>query len=273
MGAGVLPAVEDYQVMLPYRSKSAFDIIRRNKDELAVVLIECAQSSNPHMNQEIRDFLHELKEACTSSGVLLMTDEVITGFRFAYGGAQEYYNLKPDLAAYGKIIGGGLPAGAVGGREDIMQVFNSMAFGDSKGIMSGGTFSGNPLTMAAGLAQLRFLDEHRGEVYPHINREGTRLRDEINAYAGAQKMAVQILSAGSMFQIYFKDGLIRTSRDLNAARSPAEAEFYLHLLDNGVLVPGTRRSNVSFAHTVSDIDETLATVKHCLNLVREDGLI
>ncbi len=259
--------------MLPYRSRSAFDIIRRNKDELAVVLVECAQSPNPHMNQEIGEFLHELKEVCTTNGVLLMTDEVITGFRFAYGGAQEYYDLKPDLATYGKIIGGGLPAGAVGGREDIMQVFNSMASGDPKGIMSGGTFSGNPLTMAAGLAQLRFLDEHRDEVYPHINREGARLGNEINAHAKSEKMAVQVLNAGSMFQIYFKDGPIRTSRDLNITKPPAETEFYLHLLDNGVLAPGTRRSNVAFAHTVADIDETIAKVKCCLNLVREDGLI
>ena len=273
VGAGVLPAVEDYHIMLPNRSRAAFDIIRDNADDLAVVIIECAQSSNPHMNDEVGEFLHELRAACADSGVLFMTDEVITGFRFAYGGAQEHYGLKPDLATYGKIIGGGMPAGAVGGRADIMAVFNSMALGDPKGIMSGGTFSGNPLTMAAGLAQLRYLDEYRDAVYPHLNGQGQRLADEINQYTRSENMAAQVLNAGSMFQIYFKAGEIRTARDLNPMRPPAETEFYLHLLDNGVLVPGTRRSCVSFAHSRDDIGEAIGIVKRCLDLVREDGLL
>jgi glutamate-1-semialdehyde 2,1-aminomutase len=273
LGAGVLPAVVENQVMLPYRSERAFDLIRAHKDELAVVMIEAAQSSNPHMNDEIRDFLHELKAVCAQSGVLFMMDEVITGFRFAYGGAQEFYGVKPDLATYGKALGGGLPVGAVGGRADIMRLFNALHEGDPKGIMSGGTFSGNPLTMAAGYAQVRYFDEHRDTVYPHINGQGERLAKMVNDHAHANNMAVQVLNAGSMFQIYFKKEPIRSSRDLNMAKPKAETEFYLHLLDNGVLVPGTRRSFVSLAHTPELIDEAVARIVRSLELVREDGLI
>lgn len=272
-GAGVLGAIIENQLMLPYRSGRAFDLIRQNRDELAMVMIEAAQSSNPHMNDEIRDFLHELQEVCLSSGVLLMLDEVITGFRFAYGGAQEFYGLEPDLATYGKALGGGLPIGAVGGRSEIMRLFNSMAEGDPRGIYSGGSFSGNPLTMAAGYAQTRFFDENRSIVYPHINALGADLARQVNSYAESNDMAVQVLNAGSMFQIYFKKEPIRTSRDLNTVKPQAETEFYLHLLDSGVLVPGTRRSFVSFAHTPELIDEAVTRITHCLDLVREDGLL
>ncbi len=273
MGAGVPQQVRDNQIMLPYRDEAAFDIIAANKDDLAVVIIEPAQSSNPHMGDDIKDFLGTLRDVCTGCGVLFMYDEVITGFRFAYGGAQEYYGVKPDLAAYGKALGGGLPVGAVGGRADIMALFNSMAGGDPKGIMSGGTFSGNPLTMAAGVAQVSYLDEHRDTLYPHINGQGKRLADALNAFAHERNMAVQVLNAGSMFQIYFQRAPIRSSRDLPRGKPAAETEFYLHLLDNGVLVPGTRRSFVSYAHTAEDIDEAVARIKTSLMAVREDGLI
>lgn len=273
MGAGVPQQVRDNQIMLPYRDEAAFDIIAANKDDLAAVIIEPAQSSNPHMGDEIKNFLAGLRDLCTECGILFMYDEVITGFRFAYGGAQEYYGVKPDLATYGKALGGGLPVGAVGGRGDIMALFNSMAEGDPKGIMSGGTFSGNPLTMAAGVAQVSFFDEHRDALYPHINEQGQRLADAVNGFAHDRNMAVQVLSAGSMFQIYFKAEPIRSSRDLPQGKPPAETEFYLHLLDEGVLVPGTRRSFVSYAHTPEHIDEAVARIKTSLMAVREDGLI
>ena len=273
MGAGVPRSVQDRQLMLPYRSEAAFDIIRANKDDLAVVIVEPAQSSNPQMGDDIKEFLGSLKVVCAEAGVLLMFDEVITGFRFAYGGAQEHYGIKPDLAAYGKALGGGLPVGAVGGRGDIMELFNSMARGDPKGIMSGGTFSGNPLTMAAGTAQIGYLDKHRDTLYPGINKQGSRLAKGINDFTRDQNMAVQVLHAGSMFQIYFKGGPIRSSRDLTFSKPPAETEFYLHLLDRGVLVPGTRRSFVSHVHTPADIDDAVKRVTKSLEAVREDGLI
>ncbi|MDH3642398.1 MAG: aspartate aminotransferase family protein [Gammaproteobacteria bacterium] len=273
MGAGVPQAVVDNQLMLPYRSRHAFDIVRQHKDELALVMIEPAQSSNPHLNDEVGEFLHELLAVCRECGVLLLTDEVITGFRFAFGGAQEYYGLKPDLATYGKIIGGGLPVGAVGGRADIMRVFSGLAEGDPRGIMSGGTFSGNPLTMAAGDAQVKHLSENRDTVYPRINGLGERLAESVNGFARSENMAVQMLNAGSMFQIYFQGEEIRSSRDLNPGRTQAETEFYLHLLDGGVLVPGTRRSFVSAVHSEDTVDQAADIVRNCLSLVRDDGLL
>jgi len=168
--------------MLPYRSTAAFDLIRQHKDEHAMVMIEGVQSSKPHEKRELTVYLEELKSLCAEANVLFMMDEVITGFRLAYGGAQEYFGVQPDLATYGKVLGGGLPIGAVGGRADIMRLFNSKATGDKKGIMSGGRFSGNRLTMAAGIAQTSFLYENRRELYPRLNSMGRRLAEIINDY-------------------------------------------------------------------------------------------
>jgi glutamate-1-semialdehyde 2,1-aminomutase len=271
-GAGVPEGIVAHQMMLPYRAEAAFELIRDNKDDLAAVIIEPAQSSNPQMGDDIGDYLKKLKQVCAECDVLLMFDEVITGFRFAYGGAQEHYGVKPDIVTYGKILGGGCPIGAVGGRADIMHLFNALGT-DPKGIMSGGTFSGNPLSMAAGFAQLHYLDENRLQVYPAINALGRHLSQGINSYAEANDMAVQVLNAGSMFQIYFAATPIYTARDIPRQKSPAETEFYLHLLDRGVLVPGTRRSFVSYAHTTDIIDEAIARICAALDCVREDGLI
>jgi glutamate-1-semialdehyde 2,1-aminomutase len=272
IGAGVLPAIVENQIMLPYRSAAAFDLIRKNKDDLAMVMIEGVQSSNPHEKDALAAYLQELKSVCAESNVLFMMDEVITGFRLAYGGAQEYFGVQSDLATYGKVLGGGLPIGAVGGRADIMKLFNSMAEGDKKGIMSGGTFSGNPLTMAAGIAQTSFLDENRDELYPRLNSMGHQLAETINQYARDQSMGVQVLNAGSMFQMYFNEEEIRSSRDTGGIRSQAETDFYLHLLDNGVLIPGTRRSFISHVHTPELVDEAAEIIKKSLNLVRQDDL-
>jgi glutamate-1-semialdehyde 2,1-aminomutase len=268
----VLPAIVANQVMLPYRSTAAFDLIRQHKDELAMVMIEGVQSSNPHEKRELTVYLEELKSVCAEANVLFMMDEVITGFRLAYGGAQEYFGVQPDLATYGKVLGGGLPIGAVGGRADIMRLFNSKATGDKKGIMSGGRFSGNPLTMAAGIAQTSFLYENRRELYPRLNSMGRRLAEIINDYVWEMDMGVQALNAGSMFQIYLNAGEIRSSRDIGGIRSQAEADFYLHLLDKGVLISGTRRSFISHVHTIELIGEAAEIIKESLHLVRQDGL-
>ncbi len=273
LGAGVPKSVVQNQIMLPYRSDHAFDLIRQHAGELAMVVIEPAQSSNPHKSDEIKSFLFGLQQVCRDSDVLFMLDEVITGFRLAFGGAQELYGLRPDLATYGKILGGGTPVGAVGGRADIMALFNGMQQGNPKGIMSGGTFSGNPLTMAAGGAQIGYLSEHRDVVYPHINALGQQLADGVNNFARDENMAVQVLNAGSMFQIYFAGSPIRSARDLPPEKPAAETEFYLHLLDKGVLVPGTRRSFTSIAHNTELVEDAVDRIKSSLAAVREDGLI
>ena len=135
--AGIPSETLDTVIMLPYRHEAAFDIIREHKDELAIVLIDAVQGSNPRL--DCGDFLKELQEVCRECNVLLLMDEVITGFRMAYGGAQEFYGITPDLATYGKAVGGGMPIGAIAGPSHIMDVFSLPTE------RSGGAIRGRPV--------------------------------------------------------------------------------------------------------------------------------
>jgi glutamate-1-semialdehyde 2,1-aminomutase len=273
LGAGVPEGVRSDRILLPYRERAAFDAIRAHRDELALVMIEPVQSSNPHLDDDSATFLRELQEVCREAGVLFLLDEVITGFRLAFGGAQERLGLTPDLATYAKALGGGFPIGAVGGRADIMALFQGPASGDPRGIFSGGTFSGNIVTMAAGLALVSELKARRDEVYPAIDAATAKLADRINAYAEGQQMPVQMLTGGSLFQLYFQRAPIRSSRDIALAKSAAERDFYLHLLANGVLIPGTRRSFLSAAHEPEIVDALAAAIERSLDACREDALL
>ena len=172
MGRGIPGVAIEDVLMLPYRHDAAFELIRQNRDRLAVVLIEPVQGANPTL--ECGDFLRELAAVCRDEGVLLLFDEVVTGFRLAYGGAQEEFGVTPDLAAYGKALGGGLPIGAVAGRADIMQRFEWQKHReDQDKVFAGGTFGGNPLTMVAGTAAIGHLRSN-----PDLYRSTCRAREE-----------------------------------------------------------------------------------------------
>ncbi len=272
MGAGIPDGVAAAQLVLPYREAAALDTIRDHADELAMVMVEPVQSSNPHLDDELGDWLRELQSVCNACGVLFMLDEVITGFRIAYGGAQLHWGLTPDLSSLAKAIGGGFPIGAVAGRADIMALFQGLGQ-DPRAVFSGGTFSGNPVTMLAGAAHIGYLREHRDQVYPRLNAAGDALAARINGFAERHNMALQMLNAGSMFQLYFQAEPIRSSRDIRAANSAAEADFYLHLLAAGVLIPGTRRAFLSAAHSDADLEALASAIETSLDACREDGLL
>ena len=277
-GAGVPQETLDHVVMLPYRSTAAFDLIRKHRDELAAVLLEPVQSSNPRLDHI--DWTQELREVCRECGVLFVFDEVITGFRLAWGGGQEVFDLEPDLAAYGKIIGGGLPVGAVGGPSEVMRVFTMDRRAQAQSglepirpIFTGTTFAGNPMTMAAGAAQLTYLRDHRDEVYPYLTEQGDRLCHEINAFCEAEGIPARMMNARSMLHLHFGKEPIESARDIDPSFREAEREFYLHLLYHGVIVPGVHIGFVSTAHTPEDIDRIAEAAAQSFREIRERGLI
>ena len=173
MGRGIPDATIEDVLMLPYRHEAAFDLIRQNRDRLAVVLVEPVQGANPTL--DCGEFLRELAATCRDAGVLLLFDEVITGFRLAYGGAQEEFGVMPDLAAYGKALGGGLPIGAVAGRADIMQRFEWQKHHEQDDrVFAGGTFGGKPPHDGRGDGR------HRSStVQPGALRTARRAREEL----------------------------------------------------------------------------------------------
>ncbi len=267
MGHGIPGALKDLTLLLPYRNRAAFDLIREHKDELALVFVEGVQSSNPQNN--LGGFLGELREVCRECGVLFGIDEVITGFRVAYGGAQERFGVQPDIATYGKVVGGGLPVGAITGRADVMEVFTGL--GANRGVFSGGTFSGNPLTMEAGAAALGHLKAHP-EIYVDLEAKGARLADSVNGFCEENQIPAQMKQVGSMFHMFFQNGEINSMRDVVSLGSAAEKGFYLHCLNRGVLVPGTQRAFLCAAHSEADVDKLIEVFCGSLKDLQSEGL-
>lgn len=269
-GAGVPQEIAtDMMLTLPYRDDTAFEIIRDNRDELALVMIEPVQSSNPRL--DTREFLHELKKVCEECEVLLLMDEVITGFRISYGGCQEYYDIVPDMVTYGKAIGGGLAIGAVGGRKDIMNVFSGRE--GAPFIFTGGTFSGNPLAMSAGIAATTYMRDHKETIYPYLMEQSNRFAAEINQFCRDHQVPAQVMNAASVFHLVFTPGEINSSRDFSRDWRIAEREFYLHLLGHDVIIPGIHLAFFSAAHKPEDVDMVTAAFKESFNDLRADGII
>lgn len=267
MGHGIPRALGDLVTLLPYRDAAAFDLIRQQADELALVMVEGVQSSNPQ--PAAGEFLRELATVCRDAGVLFAIDEVITGFRLAYGGAQERFGVVPDLATYGKVLGGGLPVGAITGRAEVMDVFTGLAA--ERGVFSGGTFSGNPLTMEAGAAAVTHLRDHP-DIYERLDAAGDRLAGAVNGYCETHRIPAQMKHVGSMFHLFFQHEPIDSMRDVRRAGSAAEKAFYLHALNRGVLVPGTQRAFLSAAHGDAEVDMLIDVFQDSLADVQAEGL-
>tara|TARA_B100001029_G_scaffold43559_1_gene34161 strand:- start:1517 stop:2884 length:1368 start_codon:yes stop_codon:yes gene_type:complete len=268
LGAGIPEEISrDLVMMLPNRDENAYELIKQYKDDLAMVVIEPVQSSNPRLDNQ--EFLKGLREVCTECDVLLMFDEVITGFRIEYGGCQEYYGISPDVVTYGKAVGGGMPIGVVAGSKRVMNAFSGSD--NTPPIFAGGTFNGHPLTMAAGIAILKHLKKNKKEIYPYLHKQGDRIATEINKFCSSKNIPAQMMNAGSMMHLIFSGEKIESARDIG--RSKIEKEFYLHLLGHNVLVPGIHLAFITFAHKPDVIDEVIEAFKKSFEDLREDGLI
>ncbi|MEK9723596.1 MAG: aminotransferase class III-fold pyridoxal phosphate-dependent enzyme, partial [Rhodospirillaceae bacterium] len=198
--AGIPDSVRDEMLIAPFNdAETAAQLIREHKHELAGVIVEPVQRMIPPKP----GFLEALRAATQDAGIVLIFDEVVTGFRFAYGGAQELYGVVPDLCALGKVIGGGYPLSAVAGRDDVMQVFDASAVGTDKAVKQIGTLSGNPVAAAAGLATLEVLK--RPGTYERLFATGQALMDGLTALLAKHGIAGRILGGPPMFDILFTD--------------------------------------------------------------------
>jgi glutamate-1-semialdehyde 2,1-aminomutase len=269
IGLGIPDTVRDQTMLvLPYHDDAALDLIRKHRNELAVVVVQPVQNTTPRIDNH--DYLRSLRAVCDECDVLLMFDEVVTGFRLAYGGGETFYGVSPDLAAYGKIIGGGTAVGALCGREDIMALFSKPG---SAGVFVGGTFNGNPLTMAAGVATLRALKRDKDILYPRLEAMGDRLASAVRSHCERSGMDVTLMLAASIMCFHFAKGPIRSFRDTYPANREAEEAFYTLLLDRGVLLPSFHVFFLSAAHDAAMIDQVAAGLIQSLDDVRADGLI
>ncbi len=224
--------------------------------EIAAVILEPV-GANMGVVPPREGFLQALRELCTQNGSLLIFDEVITGFRLGPDGAQGYFHIMPDLTTFGKIIGGGMPVGAYGGRREIMELVAPLG-----PVYQAGTLSGNPVAMAAGIAQLTILKE-TPDFYGKLTRMSERLFDGIGQILAESKRSCQLNHIGSLGCLFFTDQAVRDYTLAKTADTKAFAEYFRHMLKAGIyLAPSQFEAMfVSAAMTEEDIDMTLAAMR------------
>ena len=251
--AGIPAAIAGETVRAPYNDPEAAEsVITRHADELAAVMIEPIAANMVVIAPE-PGFLSRLRHLARDAGSLLIFDEVVTGFRVALGGAQELFGVTPDLTAFGKIIGGGLPVGALGGPATLMDRLAPV--GD---VYHGGTFAGHPLAMAAGIATLRHLRAR--PPYAKLEQLGQRLADRLSAAARRSGVPVRINRVGSMLTVHFSSTPVRRLTDVKAGDARAFAAWANGLRERGILVPPSAQEAlfISTAHAASHIDGLVA---------------
>jgi glutamate-1-semialdehyde 2,1-aminomutase len=241
--------------------ESVYGLLRSYKDEIAGVIVEPV-AGNMGVVPPINGFLQGLRDLCDAHGCLLIFDEVMTGFRVAYGGAQGRFNVIPDITCLGKIIGGGLPVGAYGGRADIME---SAA---PSGLMyQGGTYSGNPLTATAGIATLRLLE--KPGMYEQLERGTEDLCKSIKAHADELDVPLCINRVGAMFCMYFQEGPVTNLDTAELSDTKAFARFFWAMLERGVYLPPSQfeAAHLSVMHTSDDIEHTSQVAREAMRVL------
>ncbi len=248
--AGVPKAFADTTVALPFNSVAAVEqAFQEYKERIAAVIVEPVVG-NMGCVPPAPGFLQALRDLTTRHGALLVLDEVMTGFRVAYGGAQALYGIRPDLTTLGKVIGGGLPIGAYGGRADIMS-----KVAPAGPIYQAGTLSGNPLAVASGLAMLRHLKAHP-EIYAQLERRAARLVADVPA-------GLTVNRVGSMFTVFFCEGPVTDFESAKRSDTARFGQFFRHMLERGIYLAPSQfeAAFVSAAHTDEDIERTAAAAK------------
>lgn len=227
-------------------------LFAENRDQVAALIVE-PLAANMGVVPPEKGFLQGLRALCDENKTVLIFDEVITGFRLALGGAQEYYGVNADLVTYGKIIGGGMPVGAFGGKKEIMRMIAPVGT-----VYQAGTLSGNPIAMAAGLAQLGWLREHK-EVYETLHKRGEQLWNGLREVCGGYT----VTGEGSLGCIFFTKEPVRNYQDAQKADTGLFASYFRHMLTHGFYMAPSQFEAIflSSAHTEQDIDKLVQEVK------------
>ena len=262
--AGIPRAVQDTVFIAPYNDLNAVeDILDRHHDEIAAVIVEPVQ----RIIEPQPGFLRGLRELTDRYGVVLVFDEVVTGFRLAYGGAQEYYGVAPDLAAFGKIAGGGFPLAGVAGRRELMEHYDAKAVAPGDFVPQVGTLSGNPVAAAAGIATLGVLREPG--VYEAYHARAHRLRSTLQRLFDEAEVPAVVSGVDVMFDVYFTD------QPVVDYRSTLVDKTLNRVFDNALLEHGVFKSAgkmyVGVCHTDDDVERTIAAFRAAVAAVAEAG--
>lgn len=245
-------------ILVPFNDEDAIKkTIKENKDEIACIITEPVMGNIGCVPPK-EGFLQFLREITEENNIIFIIDEVITGFRIAKGGAQEYYNVTPDLVTFGKILGGGFPIGAIAGKREYIE-----QFAPSGKVYQAGTFSGNPMSISAGLATMDLLTDN---FYKDLHDKGEYFRNGIRDVLSKLDIPYQVTGVESMTEVYFSDEEVYDFESAKKSDTQAFDKYFHTLLENGVFVAPSQYECVflSSAHTNDDIDKTLNAMETAL---------
>src|SRR5438270_4127643 len=261
--AGVPEEFTQFTLALPFNDTNAIEqSFNKFSNQIACVIVEPVVG-NMGCVPPARGYLEALRTITKHDKAVLIFDEVMTGFRLAFGGAQELYKIQPDLTTLGKIIGGGLPVGAYGGPSEIMDLVAPLG-----PMYQAGTLSGNPLAMAAGYAQLRYLKEHK-DVYSRLDKLSGELVAGVAAAAKSAGVPMTYNRVGSMFTWFFTSGPVTGWESASKSDTEAFGRFFRNMLEGGIYLPPSQyeAAFLSAAHTEEDITKTIAAAKQAFAMV------
>jgi glutamate-1-semialdehyde 2,1-aminomutase len=256
---GVPESVVANTISLPYNDANAFESFMKEKGkEVAAVIVEPV-AGNMGLVAPEPGFLETLRKETEKYGTVLIFDEVMSGFRVAWGGAQALFGIRPDLTCFGKIVGGGLPVGAYGGKKQIMEQIAPQG-----PVYQAGTLSGNPLAMAAGIATLKQLK--KPGVYENLEKNSFRLAEGLGRVAERLGVDVTLNRVGSMLGMFFTPGPVRNFDEAKTSDTDRFARYYRKMLENGVYLAPSQFEAVfvSAAHDTADIDQTLSAAEDAM---------
>jgi glutamate-1-semialdehyde 2,1-aminomutase len=250
---GVPAGTVEHTINLPYNDLNAVsDYFAKSGDEVACVIVEPV-AGNMNLIPPVPGFLEKLRELCTASGAVLIFDEVMTGFRVSLGGAQEYYEIVPDLTCLGKVVGGGMPVGAFGGKREIMEMISPLG-----PVYQAGTLSGNPVAMAAGLATLKLIQEEG--FYQKLTDKVGYLMSGLRSVASSHGVPLSTNQRGSMFGFFFsEEEQVSNYQQVMACHDERFKSFFRQMVESGVyLAPASYECGfMSAAHSQEDLDFTI----------------
>ncbi len=260
---GVPADLAKLTINLPYNDREAVrQTLSERGDDIACVIIEPV-AGNMGMIPPVAGFLETIREETEKRGIILIFDEVITGFRVAFGGAQERFGIQADMTCLGKIIGGGLPVGAYGGRREIMETVAPLG-----AVYQAGTLSGNPLAMTAGYETVKQLKEPG--VYDRLEQLGARLGDGLRTAADEAGVAAYMTRVGSMMCTFFTNQDVTSYDTASSSDADVYSKYFWNMLDRGVYLAPSRLETgfISLAHTEEDIDRTIESAAESLKEIR-----
>ena len=259
--------VMDDFVIIPWNdAENAVKEIEKHSHELACVLLEPVSGSGLGFAEPDKEFMRAIREVTTENDIPLIFDEVMVGFRWGNAGcAQGYLGVRPDITILGKVIGGGAPVGAYGGKEDIMELVSPLHGGSARErVYQSGTFSGNPFTASVGHATMKYIDEHEDELYGHINRIGDDIRGGLRDTVEDLGISVQVVGKFSVWETHFTDRPYRNLREFLRADRERLRRNDLELINRGIFKLPGHFSFTCLAHTDEDVEKILEAYRESL---------